>query len=369
MRKAMSSVVGLGLAMSMVMAGCGQQPQTVAAPKSAAASGFETAFFKSWLQKLAEKQYKQGFDEQDANHDGVVTRAEVPFLFPETFKKLDKNGDGRITFGESRPPKDEVETAVKEMQGELARGVERSLEAPDAGGGTAVGIKSAGAKPLTVQDVMRMVEEDEKAEAQAAANPTRGTRNPVLMLPGCCSPTLPWLPMRATLRKQGVQHISILMAWPWLGDIREYAAYAKVKFDRLLAVSPTGKVDVMAHSMGGLIGRSMIKQYGNAGQIDHFITFGTPHHGSVLAPLASWLFTAIHQMRPDSEFMVDLNSSPEVPEGVKCTSIRARFDQLVIPHNSSEWQGAENKMSLTAAHLLLPMYPQAFKWGLEALKD
>jgi hypothetical protein len=43
------------------------------------------------------------------------------------------------------------------------------------------------------------------------------------------------------------------------------------------------KVDILAHSMGGLVSRSMIEQHDGAGFVNKLISLGTPHEGSPLA--------------------------------------------------------------------------------------
>lgn len=54
----------------------------------------------------------------------------------------------------------------------------------------------------------------------------------------------------------------------------------------LIAEQANGAViDVVAHSMGGLVARSMIETYGGYQYISHLVTLGTPHHGSPLAAL------------------------------------------------------------------------------------
>lgn len=42
----------------------------------------------------------------DANHDGVIDADEIANA-PAALKKLDKNGDGKLTMDELRPPRPE----------------------------------------------------------------------------------------------------------------------------------------------------------------------------------------------------------------------------------------------------------------------
>lgn len=66
-------------------------------------------------------------------------------------------------------------------------------------------------------------------------------------------------------------------------------------------VPPGHKLSIVAHSMGGLVSRSAIEQYGIAQRVDKLITLGTPHDG---IPLEYFLngYSLYSQIRPDIEF-------------------------------------------------------------------
>jgi pimeloyl-ACP methyl ester carboxylesterase len=51
----------------------------------------------------------------------------------------------------------------------------------------------------------------------------------------------------------------------------------------------TVKVDIIAHSMGGLVSRSMIEQFGGAKYVNKLITLGTPHTGTYAAFLRAFV--------------------------------------------------------------------------------
>lgn len=56
------------------------------------------------------------------------------------------------------------------------------------------------------------------------------------------------------------------------------------KFAKALEMySNNAQIDIVAHSMGGLVSRSMIEQYHGSKYVNRLITLGTPHEGSPLA--------------------------------------------------------------------------------------
>ena len=66
------------------------------------------------------------------------------------------------------------------------------------------------------------------------------------------------------------------------------------------------EIDVIGHSMGGLIGRLLLAE-ANLPRIRRLFTFATPHRGAVIANVAA-IEPAAWQMRPGSAFLRDLNS-------------------------------------------------------------
>jgi triacylglycerol esterase/lipase EstA (alpha/beta hydrolase family) len=121
---------------------------------------------------------------------------------------------------------------------------------------------------------------------------------------------------------------------------------AALLLQRLTAVglgSGHGKrLDVIAHSMGGLVARAMIEKAGGQGAVHRLVTAGTPHHGSPWPTIQDWATTALtfglnalagafwpagvvgalvaatervdnalDQMRPDSPFVAELHQLPD----------------------------------------------------------
>jgi triacylglycerol lipase len=112
--------------------------------------------------------------------------------------------------------------------------------------------------------------------------------------------------------------------------------------NQVLKKTKATKVDIIAHSMGGLSTRYYIKNLDGASKVNDVITLGSPHHGTNSAYYG--FFTAgAREMMPDSQFLQDLNSGDETPGAfVKYTSIYSTTDEVINPYTSSILNGAKN---------------------------
>jgi triacylglycerol esterase/lipase EstA (alpha/beta hydrolase family) len=92
------------------------------------------------------------------------------------------------------------------------------------------------------------------------------------------------------------------------------------------------RVDIVAHSMGGLGARWYVERGGGAAFVDDLVTLGTPHQGSTLAYTQPT--PGGRDMVPDSEFLRTLNGR-RPPRAVTYTAVGSDDDGLVDPDRAS----------------------------------
>ncbi|WP_254543448.1 esterase/lipase family protein [Halomarina pelagica] len=93
------------------------------------------------------------------------------------------------------------------------------------------------------------------------------------------------------------------------------------------------RVDIVAHSMGGLGARWYVEREGGAANVDDLVTLGTPHRGTDLAYMH--LFTpGGRAMMPDSDLLSTLNERAP-PRGVSYTAVWSDDDGLIRPGRSA----------------------------------
>lgn len=119
-------------------------------------------------------------------------------------------------------------------------------------------------------------------------------------------------------------------------SIERLARHIQEKVERLYKKHNfRGKLTILGHSKGGVIGHYYIKNLGGAKRVKSLITMGTPHNGNPWAMIASftpisWICKSLKQMSPISQFIKNLKNTP-FPKGVKVYSIYSK-DDTVCPY-------------------------------------
>jgi pimeloyl-ACP methyl ester carboxylesterase len=125
-------------------------------------------------------------------------------------------------------------------------------------------------------------------------------------------------------------------------DIRRSAFLIHRKIERILAQTPSQRIDIIGHSMGGLIGLYYVKKLGGHTRVRKLIMMGTPIRGTWTAlmgvmTLGLWS-TSSWQLLPRSRFLDELAQGP-LPPGVEVHTIAAARD-WVVPLPTTRLTGA-----------------------------
>jgi len=125
-------------------------------------------------------------------------------------------------------------------------------------------------------------------------------------------------------------------------DIRSSAFLIHRKIESILNQTSVKEIDIVGHSMGGLIGLYYIKKLGGHQHVRRLVMMGSPVRGtwSALAGVATLgLFSASSwQLLPRSRFLDELNQGI-LPKGVDVVTIAAARD-WVCPLPSTRIRGA-----------------------------
>ena len=166
-------------------------------------------------------------------------------------------------------------------------------------------------------------------------------RRPVLLLHGYAQHPANFLWIGRRLRRDGWSHVYTLRHAPMFGDIERSAARLGAAIDRIRKATGAATIDVVAHSMGGLVARAYVCGSGSACGIARLVTLGTPHQGThVFRRLAH--DPMLVQMRPESPLLRRLGTDDPVPALVDCVAIYSTGDAVVVPPHNGYYKGAFN---------------------------
>lgn len=141
-----------------------------------------------------------------------------------------------------------------------------------------------------------------------------------------------------------------------LRSVRSSAQRLAGFIERTCAAEGVPKVDLVCHSLGGLLARYYAERLGGARHIHHIVTIGTPHQGTVAGHAA--LGRSALDLRPRSQLLDELATGPR-PEGVVLTSIYSRADNIVVPPGNARLHGAGDEVEFgDLGHMALLLSPR-----------
>lgn len=175
---------------------------------------------------------------------------------------------------------------------------------------------------------------------------------PVILIQGFLGTRGVLQPLEKFLRAQKRNVLSIDLGFFNVGDIRTSAEVLNYKIERILQKfgkeHSFNRVDIVGHSMGGLIGLYYLKKLGGHRVIRKLITLGAPFHGTWTSLLAVFplglVSKGLWQMVPASRFLKSLRKFPEASDDTEVISIAAKYD-TICPPSSCHLEGATNYIS------------------------
>jgi triacylglycerol esterase/lipase EstA (alpha/beta hydrolase family) len=125
--------------------------------------------------------------------------------------------------------------------------------------------------------------------------------------------------------------------------------------DQVLAATGAAQVDIVGHSLGGVMPRYYLKELGGAPKVRTLVGLAPPNHGTTLDGIVALVrklglepttvpipdCPSCSQLPVGSGFLTSLNSGGDTLAGVSYTVIATRYDELVTPYQSAFLTGPE----------------------------
>ncbi|GGT85989.1 lipase family alpha/beta hydrolase [Streptomyces coeruleorubidus] len=194
--------------------------------------------------------------------------------------------------------------------------------------------------------------------AGAAQLPTEA-KPPVVLLHGFIDNRSVFVLLRRSLAQHGRQQIESLNYSPLTCDIRAAAELLGRHIEEVCERTGAPQVDVVGHSLGGLIARYYVQRLGGDARVRTLVTLGTPHSGTRVVPLAD-AHPIVRQMRPGSPVLEEL-TRPAPGCRTHFVSFWSDLDHVMDPLETACIDHpdltAENVRVTGIGHLALPVHP------------
>jgi pimeloyl-ACP methyl ester carboxylesterase len=167
----------------------------------------------------------------------------------------------------------------------------------------------------------------------ASYSTLRHGERPIILCHGYLHNRSAFLLLGHRLRQAGRSNVVGINFGPFVGEVPRFAEQLSEAVNQALVYSGCDKVDLVGHSMGGLVVRYYIEKLGGAASVNAAVTIGAPHRGTKMATLG--IFRSSEQFKPDSALITGFESPVAGDVAAVMTAIWSDFDSVVLPSESA----------------------------------
>ncbi|MEV7612292.1 alpha/beta fold hydrolase [Streptomyces sp. NPDC089799] len=198
-----------------------------------------------------------------------------------------------------------------------------------------------------------------RQEPRPAPSADPGVRPPALLLHGFGDNRSVFVLLRRALAAHGLRRVETYNYSPLTADLRTAARRLGHRVEELCARTGHQRVDLVGHSLGGLVARYYVQRLGGDARVRTLVTLGTPHAGTAVAPFMD-VHPVVRQMRPDSPVMAELRA-PAPGCRTRCVAFWSEFDAVMAPTGTARIEHPDllvaNVQVTGIGHLALPAHP------------
>ncbi|MCZ7582842.1 MAG: alpha/beta fold hydrolase [Deltaproteobacteria bacterium] len=186
---------------------------------------------------------------------------------------------------------------------------------------------------------------------------------PVVLVHGLGGNRGTFWPLRLYLRAHGRRRI-YSFGFP-KGTVEEIAAALVDFVDDVLRANGEKRVDIVCHSLGGLVARYALQRLGLKRKVGTLVTLATPHGGTHAARYVNTVLT--RPLRPDSNLLKGLNGENLSRAPWRFFAVMSDRDIYVVPKEGMRHEAAETIFLPGLSHAEHLVSPRVFRTVLECL--
>lgn len=197
----------------------------------------------------------------------------------------------------------------------------------------------------------------------------RSGETPVMLVHGYGANSASMMFLQWMLKRMGWANVYVISYTPPTANARGLAQQVADKAKQIMAACDSDRINIVCHSMGGVLTRYALINLDLDGKVDRIVTLGSPHHGSRVAGLVPAMGSAA-QMRHDSPFIKEVGADGDTPGDARFYSIWSEFDNFVLPVRSAVITGnARNIHVPYLGHCSLLYSPRVARLVNECLRE
>jgi len=166
---------------------------------------------------------------------------------------------------------------------------------------------------------------------------TQSHRRPILLIHGIFHNKSAFFFLKQKLALKGWHHFREVNLLTRVHGIARLAERVQREVDKLREEYETDQIDIVGHSMGGIVARYYLQKLGGDGIVKNLVTLGTPHQGTVWSRYS--ILPHIRELRPSSPLLEELNQLP-LPQRTRVVSVAGKLDVMMVPASTACWPGA-----------------------------
>ena len=136
----------------------------------------------------------------------------------------------------------------------------------------------------------------------------------------------------------------------WMQSNKSSAASLATYVQQVLAKTGAKQVDIVNHSMGGLVSDWYVKQLGGQPYVRHLASIAGANHGTTYAS-ACLVYPSCIEMYPGSSFLATVTAGDVTPGSTKYGTWYSPCDGVILPYTSTILSGATNNLVACQTHI------------------
>jgi len=179
------------------------------------------------------------------------------------------------------------------------------------------------------------------AATQSSATQSSAIKPPVIIVTGLGGAAADYATLANRLSADGFTVDVFELPDRGNGPIHGSALALASRADAVLARTHSAKVELIGHSLGGLVARDYVRFAGGATKVDKVITLGTPNQGTwsanglMILTMGCIGAPSCVQMAVGSTYLSQLNAPDAAVGDVRYWTFASKYDELVYPYQNA----------------------------------